>query len=778
MKKIILLSVVAVSSTFGLFSASAQEKSITDSIFSISEVEIVTSRPKQVELLNMDVPLKYLPITVTKLEGAVLERKNITNLEEAARFLPGVTVTDQLGAFQRYAVRGSSDAVISINGVRDERSLLNTVPFGDLSSIESIEVIKGPASILSGHSVMGGVINIIQKRPTGDFTANAKISYGSWNIRQSTIGFGGKIYGPVNYRANLHYSTGDGYRNVGADRLSGMFALSSEIGRTGYLEVGVSANDDKYRTEIGSAPLMPGDMYLTANDAFYATNTAHNPMADYRTTYNDLANNSMRRRNIDASLQYTQQLTDWMKLRERITYGHSNLDYSAVEGMSYRTSTDPIYDWYYINSRDVKTYVELDSLQSRSPLCFNPDSWSATNTLDLTGKFYTGPIAHSYTLGWNYSFFDYTQYNGYNSGDVFGPGVNQMVALVDPQNVRNWWDSKVSAVNIRRYTTNGVYLHDVIDINEQWKGMLGGRVDFYNYRVATATIDDGRQHYDRENRTDWNKNKTTAFTYRAGVVYIPVTQVSLYLSASSFFRPNTTMFNANTVYFDRDWNTFDPDADGGRVYRPEEGTQTEVGVRYELSKMLEVNASVFNMNRYNIVRSVGTMDVEEDDAVVTKNVQAQVGRAQTKGFDIDLTFRPLPTLQLVGGWGWSDYRTLKSKVDPEDWPNFTETTNQRATNVPRTTAYLYADYTIPNGVLKDLSFHLSGTYTDRIYRSIANNTYFPSLYMFDAGLYYTINKQIHLSTTINNLFDREYFTKTTTLGKPRNFMASISYTFR
>ena len=776
MKKLVLFLLV-----IACFPTVWAQKSMEDSIYSIKEVEVTATRKRQkVELMNIDVPLKHLPMTVTKLDGEALERKNIMNLEDAVRFMPGVTVTDQLGAFQRYSVRGTSDAVVSVNGVRDERSLLNNVPFGDLSSVESIEVIKGPASVLSGHSVMGGVINIVQKKPTDQFTANAKISYGSWNVKQSTIGFSGKMYGPVNYRANLHYSTGTGYRDAGHDRLSGLFALGSAIGKTGYLEANVSFSDDHYRTEIGSAPLMPGDVYRASNDVLYAANTTRNPMADYHDTYNDIANNSMRRRNIDFSVQYTQELTSWMKLRERFTMNHSNLDYCSIEGMSYRTSTDPLYDWYYTTSRGVKTYIQLDSLQSRFPLCFNPDSRGHTNAIDLTGKIVTGPITNSYTLGWTYSFFDYTQYNGYNDGDVYGPGLYQMVSVVNPQKVRNWWDSKVSAASIRQWVTNGVYLYDVIDINEHWKAMIGGRLDFYNFKSATATISDGRQHYDEENRTDWNKVKTSAFTYRAGVVYIPVTQLSLYLSASSFFRPNTTMFNAQTIYYDRNWNKFDPDADGGQVFRPEEGNQFEFGVRYELSTMLEVNASTFYMKRYNIVRRVGTINEEVDGAVVEMPVQAQVGRAETKGFDMDVTFKPLRTLQIVGGWGWSDYRIISSDVNPVDWPDFAEvsTVNLRATGAPRTTLYAYADYTIPKGVFKNLSLHLSGTYTDKIYRNIADNTYFPSLYLFDAGIYYTINKQIRLSMIVNNIFNREYFVKTTTLGKPCNFMASVSYTFK
>lgn len=46
-------------------------------------------------------------------------------------------------------------------------------PFGDLSSVESIEVLKGAAAVLSGHSVMGGVINIVRKKAVPDFTAGA-----------------------------------------------------------------------------------------------------------------------------------------------------------------------------------------------------------------------------------------------------------------------------------------------------------------------------------------------------------------------------------------------------------------------------------------------------------------------------------------------------------------------------------------------------------------------------------------------------------------------------
>lgn len=273
----------------GCVTSATAQRSITDTTFTVSNVEIVANKKqalqdKPVELLGMDVPLKFLPITVTRLDSKTMERKHITNMEDAVRFLPGVVMSsNQLGAFQRYSVRGTTDAVFAFDGIRDDRTLLNTVPFGDLSSVESIEVIKGPASVLSGYSVMGGVINIIRKKASAEFTANASVSYGSWDQKEATVGFGGKLFGPLNYRANMHYANGDGYRMVNADRFSGLFAIGMEVTKKGYLEANVSFNDDHYTTDIGGAPVMPGDMFATATGQPFAASGERNPMADYET---------------------------------------------------------------------------------------------------------------------------------------------------------------------------------------------------------------------------------------------------------------------------------------------------------------------------------------------------------------------------------------------------------------------------------------------------------------------------------------------------------------
>lgn len=756
-----------------------QRKSITDSVFQLEPANVLEHINKRVSLLGLDVPLRVLPLTVTRLSSETLERKNIYELQDAARFLPGVTVRDQLGAFYRFSVRGTNEAVIAVDGFRDERSLLNNVPFGDLSGVESIEVLKGAAAVLSGHSVMGGVINIVRKKPTADFTAGARITYGSWEDKSAALDFGGKLAGPVTYRATARYANGEGYRHVGADRFSAMFSLASALGKTGNIEGTLSYSDDRYDTEIGSAPTQNYDIYDKDGNVFMPAGT-RNPFADYHTIYNDFNNNMMKRTVWDVSLTYTQKLASFMNLRERFSWNHSDLDYASVEGMSYRTDTADVFNggYYYFDRKNNKYYIDLtDSLATGTPLCFSPDSRGWTNMLEITGDFHTGSVKHKYIFGFSYEYFNYTQYNGWGEGDVWGPGLNQLVSLNNPHLARNWWDYKYSEASIREWHTSGIYLHDVLSISKKWKAMGSARFDFYNYRTAKATVTDGTQHYDDDDRAEWNKVKTSAFTGRAGVVYFPVDELSLYASIGSHFKPYNTMYDRDVIYLDRHGDVFNPSTDGGEVFKPEEGYQVEVGARYLLAGLLDVNASLYYIRKNNVVKNLGTENVEEDGQLVEKTIQGQVGTADSRGFDLELTVRPLPSLQFTGGIGFQDYRIRKITVSKE-YKDYTDASeNERASGIPRTTFYLYGDYTVPRGILKDLSFHLSGTFRDKIYTDVAANVYYPSLFLMDCGIFYTIRQRVTLALNIDNLLDKEYFKSATVYGKPRSFSATVSCRF-
>lgn len=237
------------------------------------------------------------------------------------------------------------------------------------------------------------------------------------------------------------------------------------------------------------------------------------------------------------------------------------------------------------------------------------------------------------------------------------------------------------------------------------------------------------------------------------------------------------MYNDRVMYLDRNGKRFDPDTDGGEVFKPEKGYQAEAGVRYMWGNIVDLSASVYYIRKNNVVKSLGDTLVDQNGTLVKKTIQGQIGIADSRGFDVQLTVRPVSTLQITGGMGWQDYRIRKINKSSE-FPNYTDKSkNQRATGIPRTTFYAYADYTVPKGVLKNLSVHLSGTFQDKIFSDVVNRVYSPALFLVDGGLFYTIKQRVTLALNIDNLFDKEYFKSTTVLGKPRNFTGTVSYRF-
>lgn len=89
-------------------------------------------------------------------------------------------------------------------------------------------------------------------------------------MRDGLLLVSGKLVGPLEYRANINYSTGDGWRGVNANRFSVYGVLGADLGKWGRIDVTGSYADDDYTTEIGAAPVMPGDMFYVDGDKPYA----------------------------------------------------------------------------------------------------------------------------------------------------------------------------------------------------------------------------------------------------------------------------------------------------------------------------------------------------------------------------------------------------------------------------------------------------------------------------------------------------------------------------
>lgn len=771
----------------------AQEKDYTnfaDTTFNIQEVVATAHYKARPQITKLDVPMTYLPISVNSIRASSLELRGIRDMQEAARFMPGIRIQTSYGAFQQISVRGFDHAVMMVDGVRDERSAINnSYPIGDLSSVESIELLKGPASVLYGHSAVGGILNVVRKSPSAKPTVNARLSYGSYENKQATIGMGGRLAGPVNYYANVNYADQEGWRSNGNRRFSGYLALQARLGAQDVIDVRGGFNRDFYGTEIGLPDLMSNDVYSASDDQLYLRKNDMLPGLDREARYNN-ESDFMKNHGWNVSGQYTHTFDNGAKLMDRLSFTNDDINYFGTESLDYLESDDAIYDHYYMK-KGKKRYICLDTVYLSFPLRFSHIAKTVSNTLELSGKASTGDVRHNYMGGWALVAMNRTSYSGYNLGvDVQGPGLYSHVAVYDPHSM-GYMTSRFSKATPTHYYTNSLYAQDLMEFGEHWKVLAALRYDFFRYLSASATTPSGKREY--EEHGDFNRIKNRALTYRFGAVYMPHPSTSLYASFASFFKPIRTFYQDNVVYVDAGGERFIPKKNE-EVFKPEKGYQAEVGVKYQLNQYLTANASLFYIRKMNSTATLTSNYQEEvGGEMVTKRVIGQVGAQDSKGFDFDVTVSPVSSLALTLGYGFNDSKIremaeVKDKAladaiygnDPAaSKESLNSTKGNWQANVPNQTFYAYGSYTIPRGALKDLEFHLSSSYTGKVYRNTANSSWFDAYWISDLGLSYRLPNNVHLTFNLNNVFDKSYYNQA--LGQqlvpsmPRNFQVAISY---
>lgn len=748
----------------------------TDTLFNIDEVVVSVKQQKKPEVFKLDVPAKYVPVSTNQLSSKVLENRGIRNIEEATRFLPGVHFRTTYGAFQQVSIRGFDNSVVLVDGVRDERSSIdNSYPFMDLSSVKNIELLKGPASVLYGQSAVGGVLNIVRKTPDSKQNVHARIGYGSYNNQQATFSMGGKMIGPLNYWANVNYQSQDGWRDNNTKRLSGYFVLGGKLTAKDEFDIRIGANRDFYPTEIGLPDVMSADIFRASDNNKYLSKGDMLPGLDKRARYNS-ESDFMYNRSYNASAQYKHTFNETFKLTDKLSFSYDDTDYFGTEDLAYLTSESPIYDHYYM-SGSKKMYICLDSIRYASPLRFSHIAKTVNNQLELSGKFRTGEVKHNYLGGYSFITLFRDSYSGYNLGtNVTGPGLTAHGSVYNPHSL-GWMDTNFGKVTVQRSFMHGFYLQDLIEFSNQWKMMLAGRYDLFTYKSIGTTTIDGKRKYDTPEKDAFNKINNQSFTFRAGLVYLPIEQVSIYGSFGTYFKPIRTFYQDNTIYIDRDGNEYNPSA-GGEVFKPESGYQAEVGARYDLSTKLQVNASVFYISKKNIKQSLAAAGDVINGVTLDKSVLGQVGSMDSKGFDIDITYSPIAGLSMTAGYGYTDAKVREMANNAYMSTNAYE--GKEYPYIPKNTFYAYGDYTVMKGLLKGFGANISVSYQDKLYRNNDNSLYFDSYWITDLGLSYLLKSHVRLGANINNLFNKEYYNQALgnqmTPSMPRNFLLSVSYT--
>lgn len=301
---------------------------LTPTIYSSNEVVITASR--SIDGIS-EVPAKINIITRSEIESVPH-----MNTEDILKLAPGVNVYSPGSMYSMRPVitlRGlggdeQGRTLVLLDGVPLNKGDTGGVTWSRLSpdNIERIEVFHGPGSSIYGNNAMGGVINIITRKPMKRIEGSARISYGTFNTLMTNANIGGYFKNGFYYRLSGMYNISDGYNDLPEElreepdysvaRFMNEYNLSTKAGWAIDPMLNIELQYDHYRNKKGEGEKIEA------------------PDGEYRHFDTDFLNLKLNGNNgnFNYNLNIFHQYENYFKLDERIQGGN----YSRFDVMSDR----------------------------------------------------------------------------------------------------------------------------------------------------------------------------------------------------------------------------------------------------------------------------------------------------------------------------------------------------------------------------------------------------------------------------------------------------------
>ncbi len=363
------------------------------------------------------------------------------------------------------------------------------------------------------------------------------------------------------------------------------------------------------------------------------------------------------------------------------------------------------------------------------------ENFIAHSQTDLSFGFDTGAVRHDVVAGVSFSKEDFELDSGSGFRNADGSELandNSNYPLQDLDNPYNVWTGPRNFV--RTGHTEGcldnqaVYVFDTLKFNDRWLLNLGARYEHNEGDTVTYGVTEGRI----TGVTNRFENEEDLFSYRAGVVYKPADNASVYLSYANSKTPSKTSVNgacnANTCNVD-----------------PETAVNVELGTKWDvLENRLALTAALFRNERRNY--KVASADPLQPEQVLD-------GKARVDGLALGMAGNITREWAVFANYTFLDSEVLQNAADEAASD---PVKGRELTQTPRHAASLWTTY-----ALGDWTFGYGTTYQGSFYPNNANEAVYrktDAYWVHRAMIGYQINERIGLQLNVSNLFDEEYYT--------------------
>ncbi len=433
--------------------------------------------------LKTGTPLLDTPQSVSTISREQLDDQGIEQLNDALRYVPGITLAQGEGHRDQITIRGqATTADFYLDGVRDDAQY-----YRPLYNTERVEVLKGANALLFGRGGGGGVINRVSKAPAFNETRmSASASgdtFGAWSLSADA---NLPVSAPLALRLNATYEELDSHRDQFDGHFIGLAPTAGvRLGEATTLTLAYEYAEDDRLTDRG-IPSYNG-----------------RPITGFeKTLFGDPAIN---------------------RSEVKAHFARARLDHEIAEGLNFNaTGQFATYDKYYGNVlpgavNAAMTTVSLSGYRSSTAR----DNWIGQANLVWNGA--TAGLKHTLLLGVEasdqstLSSRDDLRFSGSSSVSV---ALGQTIAVP----ASTW---VVNSNNLSDVRSLSAYVQDQIEIGEHLQLIAGVRYD--DFRIAATNTLSGAV-------TSRNDGK---WSPRFGLVIKPQTNVSLYASYAKSFLPQT-----------------------------------------------------------------------------------------------------------------------------------------------------------------------------------------------------------------------------------------------
>lgn len=216
------------------------------------------------------VDIRRAPQTVNVITRGRMDDAGADSIEEAAALLPNLTTATGNGFTGSLYSRGHEMFTYNVDGApRPFLSLYGTAP--DLVFFDRVEVLSGPSGVFQGSGEPVGTLNLVRKRPTDHFAANAAGALGTYGFRRIE----GDVGGPLNAAGSVRGRVvGFGMSEESSidfaerDRAGAFGTLEFDLGRATTLSVGALPETQDVTAHSGLPTLTDGRLLDVDPDTF------------------------------------------------------------------------------------------------------------------------------------------------------------------------------------------------------------------------------------------------------------------------------------------------------------------------------------------------------------------------------------------------------------------------------------------------------------------------------------------------------------------------------